>query len=69
MTINRRAFIHSLAAFGMTACTKRTEPPFPVLEVAGTPGDCGLAQDNAFASKIHTNLQFYLQWLSRSRTQ
>lgn len=68
MTINRRAFICSLAALGATACSSRTEPPFPVLEVTGTPGDCGLAQGNAFASKIHTNLGFYLQWLSRSGT-
>lgn len=66
MTLNRRAFLLSLAAVGVTACSKRSEPPFPVLEVAGTPGDCGLAQGSAFASKIHTNLQFYLQWLSQS---
>ena len=68
MTISRRAFIHSLAVLGATACWRRTEPPFPVLELTGRPGDCGLAQGNAFASQIHTNLEFYLQWLSQSGT-
>jgi isopenicillin-N N-acyltransferase-like protein len=66
MAVNRRAFLHSLAAVGVTACSRRAEPPFPVLELSGTPGDRGLAQGNAFASKIHTNLEFYLQWLSQS---
>ena len=66
VTINRRAFIQSLAALGIAGCTKRPEPPFPELAVAGKPGDLGLAQGRAFATQIRANLEFYLQWLSQS---
>lgn len=66
MTMNRRTFVFSLASLGVVACSRHAEPPFPVLEVTGTPGDCGFAQGRAFASKIHANLEFYLQWLSQS---
>jgi len=66
MTINRRAFIQSLAALGFAACSKRSEPPFPELAATGKPGDLGLAQGRAFATQIRANLEFYLQWLSQS---
>lgn len=62
--IDRRSFIASLAAFGISACTRRPTPPFPTLEAAGAPGDLGLAQGTAFASQIRENLDFYLDWLS-----
>jgi len=66
MTINRRAFIQSLAAFSVAACSKSPQAPFPELEASGMPGDLGLAQGTAFASQIRANLEFYLQWLSQS---
>ena len=66
MTINRRAFIQSLAALGIAGCSRRPAPPFPELAVAGKPGDLGLAQGRAFATQIRANLEFYLQWLSQS---
>ena len=64
MAINRRAFIASLGALGVAACTRRPQPPFPELEAAGGPGDLGLAQGRTFATKIGDNLDFYLEWLS-----
>jgi isopenicillin-N N-acyltransferase-like protein len=66
MTIDRRAFIQSLAALSVTACSRRPEAPFPELEASGMPGDLGLAQGRAFASQIRANLEFYLHWLSQS---
>jgi isopenicillin-N N-acyltransferase-like protein len=66
MTINRRAFIQSLAALSVAACSKPPQPPFPELEASGFPGDLGLAQGRAFVSQIRANLEFYLRWLSPS---
>lgn len=64
MAINRRAFIASLGALGVAACTRRPRPPFPEVVAAGGPGDLGLAQGRAFATRIGNNLEFYLEWLS-----
>ena len=66
MTIDRRAFIHSLAVLGVAACSKHPQPPFPELEASGTAGDLGLAQGRAFPARIRANLEFYLRWLSQS---
>ena len=61
---DRRSFIASLAAVGISACTRRPSPPFPELRAAGSAGDLGFAQGRAFATKIRANLDFYLDWLS-----
>ena len=66
MVIDRRAFLTSLAAAGVAACSRRPGPPFPELEVAGTPFDLGLAHGAAFAPQIRYNLAFYLEWLSQA---
>jgi isopenicillin-N N-acyltransferase-like protein len=66
MMIDRRAFLTSLAAAGIAACSRRPGPPFPELEAAGTPFDLGLAHGAAFAPQIRYNLEFYLQWLSQA---
>ena len=66
MTINRRAFVQSLAALGISSCSKTPRSPFPELEIAGMPGDLGLAHGRAFATQIRANLEFYLQWLSQA---
>ncbi len=66
MAVNRRAFISSLCALGVAACTRRPKPPFPVLEAAGRPGDLGFAQGRTFAAKIGDNLDFYVEWLSEA---
>lgn len=66
MTIDRRAFIQSLAALSVAACSKDPQAPFPELDASGTAGDLGLAQGRAFPAQIRANLEFYLQWLSQS---
>ncbi len=66
MTLTRRRFVATLAAVGIAGCSKTPEPPFPELEAAGSPGDLGLAQGRAFADRIRSNLQFYINWLSES---
>jgi isopenicillin-N N-acyltransferase-like protein len=62
--IDRRSFLASLAALGVTACTRTAPRTFPELRAAGAPGDLGLAQGRAFADRIRSNLDFYLDWLS-----
>lgn len=62
--IDRRSFIASLTALGISACARPPAPPFPTLEATGAPGDLGLAQGTMFASQIRANLAFYLDWLS-----
>jgi isopenicillin-N N-acyltransferase-like protein len=64
--IDRRAFISSVAAVGISACAGRPAHAYPELEAAGGPGDLGLAQGKAFATRIRANLDFYLDWLSLS---
>ncbi len=76
MTLNRRAFIMSLGALGVTACAKRqtmpfpelgsAHPPFPEVVATGSPGEIGLVQGRAFASRISDNFDFYIDWLSTS---
>ncbi len=66
MTIDRRAFMTSLAACGIAACSPGPELAFPELEAEGDPGDLGLAHGRAFARKIRANLEFYLDYLSLS---
>lgn len=58
--IDRRSFLASLAALGITACTRTAPRTFPELLAAGAPGDLGLAQGRAFADRIRSNLEFYL---------
>lgn len=68
MVFDRRQFIQSVACLGAAACAGRARSPFPELVASGRPGDLGLAQGRAFTRQIRRNLDFYVNWLSRSGT-
>ncbi len=66
MAIDRRAFMTSLAACSIAACSPGPRLAFPELEAEGEPGDLGFAHGRAFARQIRANLGFYLDYLSLS---
>jgi isopenicillin-N N-acyltransferase-like protein len=75
MAMDRRSFIASLAAMGLTACVAPSRvtipgptppPPFPELEARGAAADLGVAHGRAFPGQIRDNLAFYKKWLSES---
>lgn len=70
---DRRSFLGLLGAVGAAACSSSpfggvegAPMPYPELEAEGAPGDLGLAHGRAFAGRIRTNLDFYMQWLASS---